>query len=89
MPCLCVNLGWVTSTATLRVGSYNVTHHYMGVLRKKIVVGIFSVWIFGLLHERYNLNLSILSLEDLFTERVLFWILLSEKIKNGHQTLYL
>jgi len=26
---------WVTSNATLRVGSYNVTHHHMGFWRKK------------------------------------------------------
>ena len=41
---------WVTSNATLRVGSYNVTHHHMGVFKKKFVVMIFGVWIFGLLH---------------------------------------
>ena len=34
-------LGWVT---------IHDTHHHMGVLRKFFVVGIFSVWIFGLLH---------------------------------------
>jgi hypothetical protein len=34
-------LGWVT---------IHDTHHRMGVFKKKIVVGIFSVWIFGLLH---------------------------------------
>ena len=49
MPCLCVDLGWVTSNATLRVGSYNVTHHHLGVLRKNFVVVIFGVWISGLL----------------------------------------
>ena len=36
MPCLCVNLGWVTSNAALRLGFFNVTHHHMGFLRKKI-----------------------------------------------------
>ena len=36
-------LGWV---------SMHDTHHHMGFLRKKIVVGIFGVWIFGLLHRR-------------------------------------
>ena len=41
---------WVTSNATLRVGSYNVTHHHMGVLRKNFAVVIFCVWISGLLH---------------------------------------
>ena len=58
MPCLCVDLGWVTSNATLRVGSYNVTHHHMGVLRKKFVVVIFGVWIFGLLqpHEARDIK---------------------------------
>jgi hypothetical protein len=30
----------------------------------------------------YNLNLSILSLEDPFTKRVLFWVLLLEKTKK-------
>ena len=40
---------WVTSNATLRVGSYNVTHHHMGVFKKNFVVVIFGVWIFGLL----------------------------------------
>ena len=55
MTCLCVDLGWVTSNATLRVGSYNVTHHHMGVLRKFFVVVIFGVWIFGLL-QSYPLN---------------------------------
>jgi hypothetical protein len=38
-------LGWV---------SIHDTHHHMGVLRKKFVVGIFSVWIFGLLHPSCN-----------------------------------
>ena len=46
---------WVTSNATLRVGSYNVTHHHMGVFKKKFVVVIFGVWIFGLL-QSYPLN---------------------------------
>ena len=55
MPCLCVDLGGVTSNATLRVGSYNVTHHHMGVLRKKFVVVIFGVWFSGLL-QSYPLN---------------------------------
>ena len=54
MPCLCVDLGWVTSNATLRVGSYNVTYHHMGVLRKNFVVVIFGVWISGLLHLENN-----------------------------------
>ena len=39
-------LGWVT---------LHVTHHHMGVFRKKFVVGIFGVWIFGLL-QSYPLN---------------------------------
>ena len=42
---------WVTSNATLRVGSYNVTHHHMGVFKKNFVVVIFGVWIFGLLQS--------------------------------------
>jgi len=34
--------------------------------------------------ERYNPNLSILSPRDLFAERVLFWVSLLEKTKNGY-----
>ena len=49
---------WVTSNATLRVGSYNVTHHHMGFWRKNFVVVIFGVWIFGLLHLPCILNSS-------------------------------
>ena len=39
--CLCDDLGWV---------SIHDTHHHMGVFEKNFVVGIFGVWIFGLLH---------------------------------------
>ena len=45
---------WVTSNATLRVGSYNVTHHHMGVFKKNFVVVIFGVWISGLLHLSFE-----------------------------------
>ena len=34
--------------------------------------------------ERYNPNLSILSPGDLFAKRVLFWVSLLEKTKNGY-----
>jgi len=39
-------LGWV---------SIHDTHHHMGVFKKNFVVGIFGVWIFGLL-QSYPLN---------------------------------
>ena len=44
-------LGWVT---------IHDTHHHMEVFKKNFVVGIFSVWIFGLLqlnHKIYLINL--------------------------------
>ena len=38
---------------------------------------------FGL-QQRHNPNMSILSPKNSFTERVLFWVLLLEKTKNGY-----
>jgi len=41
------------------------------------------------LQQRHNPNMSILSPEDSFAERVFFWVVLLEKIKNRYGTLYL
>jgi len=42
-----------------------------------------SIWkIYFGCQERHNLNLSILSPGDPFTERVVFWVMLLEKTKN-------
>ena len=50
MPCLCVVLVGLDLMHLLGWVSIHDTHHHMGVLeKKKIVVGIFGVWIFGLL----------------------------------------
>ena len=36
------------------------------------------------LQQRHNLNMSFLSPRDSFVERVLFWVILLEKTKNGY-----
>ena len=51
MPCLCVVLVGSDLMHLLGWVSIHDTHHHMGVFEKKFVVGIFGVWIFGLLQS--------------------------------------
>ena len=50
-----------------------------------------GTWVkaFEMLRERHNPNISILSPETPFIERILFWVLLLEKMSNEHWTIFL
>jgi hypothetical protein len=52
------------------------------VLYQPPIEYLYARLIFGL-QQRHNPNMSILSPGDSFAERVLFWVLLLEKIKKG------
>jgi len=44
---------------------------------------IYSLQTYFRYQERHNLNMSILSPQDPFVERILFWMLLLERTKMG------
>ena len=53
---LCDDLGWVTSNATLRLGFYTWHLSSHEIFKKNFVVGIFGVWISGLLQEACHMS---------------------------------